>query len=139
MSEGAALAFVVEEFLRGDDVGCGMNEGIIPPRFEGGVMYALTARPGFVGVEACNEEVNDLRAVARGIEEGEGVRVEMEVSASESSVDDGVESDKLRSVKLGAANVKEASLSSSSNGTKSGAALCETGTGVSVSMLGSVR
>lgn len=67
----------------GDCTGCGIKQGILPPRLEGGVAKPFATplggmkRPseGFVGVATWSEVVTAaLTGEARGIEEGETMR-----------------------------------------------------------------
>lgn len=116
--------------LRGDVTGWGIIEGIVPPRLEGGATNAFIEYPdgdtrradaAFGGVDDAGvvEEVNDFNAFERGIDEGEKLRAENDMSKSNESID---EDEETLCCDLGFENEKGTSASSSSSkGTKTGA------------------
>jgi len=84
-------------------MGRGIIEGIVPPRLEGGVTNAFFEYPEgdtkrvestFGGVDdaGAGEEVNDFNAFERGIDEGEKLRAENDISKSNESIDEDEES-----------------------------------------------
>lgn len=82
VEEGWIFCFVGATFLTGDETGCGMNDGIAPPRLVGGVTKLLAGYTGGTkreevdrgGVDvmmSSEDENRGLKDVARGIEDGD--------------------------------------------------------------------